>query len=89
MIRREEQDAIEVSEGWNLEAEIIDVRASLENPADAAGVKGTVLDIGFDSRLGAGIAVQGETIPLEFMRQLVELDITLWLSIFPRSDGTG
>jgi hypothetical protein len=87
VFRLEGRDPIEVSEEWNLEEQIRETSAWLENSANAADVRGSVLDIGFTSRLHPRLAVQGEVIPLSFMRRLVELEIVLWLSIYNRFDG--
>lgn len=85
VFRRAEKgaEAIEVSESWSLADQIADVIAWLQHDENAELARGMVLDIGFDCRLGPRIAVQGETIPLEFMQRLCALDITLWLSIYP------
>ena len=87
VFRRDGQDAIEVSASWTLAEQIRDVSCWLQQTTNAESVRGCVLDIGFNSRLdGAGVAVQGETIPVGLMRQLVALDIDLWLSIYPPFD---
>ena len=63
--------------------QIQEVGRWLAEEANAREVRGTILDIGFTSRLDGRVVVQGEVIPLAFMRQLVPLDIELWLSIYP------
>jgi hypothetical protein len=84
VFRRDGQDAIEASASWTLVEQIRDVSCWLQHAANAELVHGYVLDIGFNSRLdGVAVAVQGETIPVAFMRQLAALDIDLWLSIYP------
>jgi hypothetical protein len=77
VFRREGQDAIEISTSWGLAEQIRDVSRWLERRANADLVRGSILDVGYNSRLGRGVAVQGETIPVEFMRQLAALDVTL------------
>jgi hypothetical protein len=66
-----------------LAEQIRDTTLWLNEMSNAESVRGCVLDIGFNSRLGDDVAVQGETIPLEFMRRLVVLEIELWLSVYP------
>ena len=86
VFRRESEPSIEVTESWSLDEQISDVSEWLDQSNNAALVRGSVLDIGFNYRIdGRAVAVQGETVPLEFMRRLVGLDITLWLSIYPPS----
>lgn len=75
--------SIEISASWNLSEQINEAKAWLADPHNAESVRGWTLDIGFNSRLGKDIAVQGETIPLNFMQRLVELEVVLWLSIYP------
>jgi hypothetical protein len=87
VFRRDGQDAIEVSASWTLLEQIRDASCWLQHPTNADSVHGYVLDIGFNSCLGVVVAVQGETIPVGFMRQLVALDIDLWLSIYPPFDA--
>lgn len=77
-------------DSWQLAESIQATQAWLSVPENAARVRGATLDIGFnsrvntfDSQLGDTVAVQGETIPVDFMRRLVELEITLWLSLYP------
>jgi hypothetical protein len=83
VFRLKHAEPIEVSESWELDRQIADAAQWLDDPTNAERVRKSILDFGFNSRLGGGIAVQGETVPVEFMRRLVLLDITLWLSIYP------
>jgi hypothetical protein len=82
VIRREGHEAIEVSASWDLRVAIRETQEWLARNLKV-DLRGAVLDIGFDSRLGSKVAVQGEVIPLEFMQLLVSLEIELWLSIYP------
>ena len=77
-------EQIEASESWVLDDQIADVIRWLDKPENSKQVRGSTLDFGLESRLGNGIFVQGEAVPLEFMQRLCELGITLWLSIYPR-----
>jgi hypothetical protein len=83
VFRGDGRDAIEVSASWVLAEQVRDATHWLAQGGNAESVRGRVLDIGFNSRLDGTLAVQGETIPLEFMKQLVALEIELWLSIYP------
>jgi len=83
VFRRRPLDPIEVSDGWALDVQIEDASRWLQNPKNAEQVRDSILDIGFNTRPSEKVAVQGETIPLKFMQQLVDLGITLWLSIYP------
>jgi hypothetical protein len=86
VFRRENQEPVVVpdSDTWRIDDQIAHVEAWLTDAANAESVRGSILDIGFDSRLNnSDCVVQGETIPLQFMRKLVELEITLWLSLYP------
>lgn len=83
VFRLNDGESIEISESWELERQVADISEWLDEPNNGERVRGSTLDIGFNSRLGDGIAVQGETIPVGFMRRLVLLDVTLWLSIYP------
>jgi len=84
VFRRNNQNPVEVSDSWELAVQIESVDSWLANESNAKVVFGSILDIGFNSRLdGESVAVQGETIPIELMRKLVDLEITLWLSIYP------
>lgn len=77
-------ESIEVSLGWELRPQIQDVCSWLSIPENAEIVRDSVLDIGFNCRLNATmVAVQGETIPTDFMGILASLNVTLWLSIYP------
>jgi hypothetical protein len=89
VFRRDDRDPIEVSGSWTIDQQIEQIQSWLSDSENAALVRGSILDIGFNSRLDGGrVAVQGETIPLEFMRKLVDSQITLWLSLYPQfSDG--
>ena len=82
VFRKKGQQAIEVSQSWELETAIADVSRWLRESSKAMSVRGWVLDIGFNSRLDS-VAVQGETVSVAFMRQLVDHDIDLWLSLYP------
>jgi len=86
VFRRKGNDPIEVSTTWNLVEQVREVSQWLELDCNAKLIRGSVLDIGFNSRLGEKVAVQGETIPLSFMGRLVALDVELWLSIYPPFD---
>jgi hypothetical protein len=86
VFRREGNEPVEVSTSWELESQIQEICQWLEDARNADLVRGSVLDIGFNSRLGNEVAVQGETIPLVFMQQLVALNVQLWLSIYPTFD---
>jgi hypothetical protein len=77
----------EVSASWDLAEQIAEVARWLERFGNAELVRGSVLDVGFNSRLGERVAVQGETIPVAFMQRLVALDVELWLSIYPPFAG--
>lgn len=83
VFRRRSQETLEVSSSWLLAEQIADVSRWLQDPANAEQVRGSTLDFGFNCRIGDEIAVQGETVPYEFLQQLVELNVTLWLSIYP------
>ena len=83
VFRRRVGEPIEVSVLWNLREQVRDVAEWLDHPKNAAIVRGSTLDIGFTSRLGKQVAVQGEVIAVSFMARLVALDIELWLSIYP------
>jgi len=85
--RGESLETLQVSDSWSLSEQIADVSQWLREPNNAEQVHGATLDFGFNCRIGNRIAVQGETVPLEFMRQLVDLNITLWLSIYPPFEG--
>lgn len=88
VFRRKGSESIESSTSWDLAEQLRDVTVWLAEPGNAELVRGSVLDVGFNSRLGDVIMVQGESIPASFMRQLVALDIDLWLSIYPPFDET-
>gem|GEM_PF-6889810 len=83
VFRHKERPAVEVSDSWDLRTQIDEVGRWLAEESNAQQVRGTILDIGLNSRLDGRVVVQGEVIPLAFMRQLVSLDIELWLSIYP------
>jgi len=83
VFRLKDAEPIEVSESWDLERQIADAAQWLDEPKNGDRVRGSTLDIGFNCRLSDRVAVQGETVPVEFMRRLVSLEITLWLSIYP------
>jgi hypothetical protein len=87
VFRREGSDPLEVSSSWSLSEQIRDIECWLERYENAELVRGSVLDIGFNSRLSQQVAVHGETIPLVFMQRLVALDVELWLSIYPPFEG--
>lgn len=86
-------EPIQVSESWILREQIADVSAWLRDPANAESVRNSCLDFGLNCRIGedlaleggrmSTIAMQGEVMSCEFMRQLVDLNIDLWLSIYP------
>lgn len=87
VFRIQDEESLEVSDSWELAKQIEAVDAWLFEDANSRTVRGAVLDIGFNSRLGSpDVAMQGETVPLEFMRRLVDNNITLWLSIYPPFD---
>ena len=83
VFRREGSEPIEASCSWNLAEQLIEVAQWLDRVENGELVRGSVLDIGFNSRLGQQVAVQGETIPVSFMQRLVALNVALWLSIYP------
>lgn len=83
VFRNPPQEPFEVSTSWTLAEQIDDAGRWLAESENADLVRGAVLDIGFDCRLGNGIAVQGEALPWAFMRQLADYENTLWLSIYP------
>ena len=84
VFRRANEVPIEASNSWSLDEQIAEVDTWLSESANAELVRGSILDIGFNSRLnGDSIYVQGETIPLAFMGKLVDSQITLWLSLYP------
>ncbi|MCA9070255.1 MAG: hypothetical protein KDA84_15080 [Planctomycetaceae bacterium] len=84
VFRIENHEPIEASGHWRLDQQIEEVSDWLQEEHNAERVRGSILDIGFNSRLHGSIAMQGEVLPTEFLRQLVSLDITLWLSIYRR-----
>lgn len=84
VFRIQDNEPIEVSEHWRLDQQIEDISAWLQVDQNAEAVRGSILDIGFDSRLREKVVMQGEVLPTAFMGQLVSLDITLWLSIYRR-----
>jgi hypothetical protein len=86
VFRRVGESPIEIAESWDFASQIADLTFWLSQPENAEKVKGAILDIGFNSRLES-VAVQGESIPLEFMRQLVGLNVELWLSLYPPFEG--
>jgi len=79
------KETIEVSDSWLLAEEIPEIAAWLNDQSNAAKVRGSILDIGLASRLDR-CAAQFESIPVEFMKLLVDLNIRLDLSIYPISD---
>ncbi len=84
VFRRDDKEPIEVSSSWSLREQIADTDLWLAHIANVESVRGATLDIGFNARLNdTNVVVQGETVPLDFMRKLVEAQITLWLSIYP------
>jgi hypothetical protein len=83
VFRREGAEPIEASRSWDLAEQIRDVAEWLDRSGNPEKVRGSTLDIGFNCRLSAQVMVQGESIPVSFMRRLVALNIVLWLSIYP------
>jgi len=83
VFRQPDGERIEVSVSWVLAEQVADAAHWLGDPGNEDLVRGSVLDIGFNSRLGERVAVQGETIPREFLKTLAALDVELWLSIYP------
>lgn len=56
----------------------------LADSTNSESIRGAILNIGFNCRLNdSSVAVQGETVSLEFMQKLVQCEITLWLSQYP------
>lgn len=82
VFRCKDKEPIKVSSDWDLATQIRDVSLWLENDFNTELIRGSVLDIGFNSRLRTDVAVQGETIPLSFMQRLVAVEVELWLSIY-------
>jgi hypothetical protein len=93
VFRRESGEPIQASDSWILREQIADVSAWLLDPANADSVRNSILDFGLNCRIGepmvgrdsrmTTIAMQGEVVSREFLRQLVDLNIELWLSIYP------
>ncbi|MCE9545693.1 MAG: hypothetical protein K8T25_09275 [Planctomycetia bacterium] len=83
VFRRNDGEPIEASSSWELAEQVADVLKWLSRPENAELVPHSVLDIGFNSRLGNHVAVQGEVIPISLMEKLTSLNVELWLSIYP------
>lgn len=74
--------SLAVSDHWDFRAHVGDIVKWLSFSENRNQVVGSVLDIGFNSRLSEKIVVQGEELSVEFMRDLADLNVTLWLSIY-------
>lgn len=79
-------------DNWSdLDAQIANVLAfiktynrELERLRDFPGVDHSMLDFGFESRIGDSIFMQGEYLPPELLRLTGALNIGIGLSIYPR-----
>jgi hypothetical protein len=83
VFRRTDGEQFEASASWILDEQIGEVALWLNQPENGESVRDSILDIGFNSRLGERVAVQGESVPVSFMQKLVKLNVELWLSIYP------
>src|SRR5712691_6043081 len=83
VFRREGVEAIEVSDSWSLAEQLAEGTLWLDQSGNAELARDSILDIGFNSRLGERVSVQGESVPISFMQRLVALNVELWLSIYP------
>lgn len=58
-------------------------RADFERLAVLETVEDRQLDFGYDCRLGNGIAVQGDYLPVEFLRLVGQFNVAVALSLYP------
>lgn len=80
-----------VSEESDLEHQLQDAlhflqehRLELSELLDASGVESGHLDFGYGSRLGEGVAVQVDLIPVELIELAAQLGLAIMLSLYPR-----